>query len=67
MATILLIAEQAHGHLKKATLSALTAAQQVAQKGGGQIQAVVIGAGAAQSAQELAAYVPTVQDRKSVV
>src|SRR5207245_9309087 len=60
MATILLIAEQAHGHLKKATLSALTAAQQTAQKGGGQIQAVVIGAGAAQSAQELAAYVPTV-------
>src|SRR2546428_567524 len=60
MATILLIAEQAHGHLKKATLSALTAAQQLAQKGGGQIQAVVIGAGAAQSAQELAAYLPTV-------
>ena len=60
MATILLIAEQAHGHLKKAMLSALTAAQQLAQKGGGQIQAVVIGAGAAQSAQELAAYVPTV-------
>jgi len=60
MATILLIAEQAHGHLKKATLSALTAAQQLAQKGGGQIQAVVIGAGAAQSAQELAAYVSTV-------
>ena len=32
MATILLVAEQAHGHLKKATLSALAAAQQLAQK-----------------------------------
>ena len=32
MATILVIAEQAHGKLKKATLSALTAAQQLAAK-----------------------------------
>jgi electron transfer flavoprotein alpha subunit len=60
MATILLIAEQAHGHLKKATLSALAAAQQLAQKNGGQIQAAVIGAGAGQAAQELTAYVGTV-------
>jgi electron transfer flavoprotein alpha subunit len=60
MATILLIAEQAHGHLKKATLSALAAAQQLAQKNGGQIEAAVIGAGAGQAAQELAAYVGTV-------
>ena len=54
MATILLVAEQAQGHLKKATLSALTAAQQLAAKNGGQIQALLIGPGAAQSAQELA-------------
>src|SRR5689334_19513567 len=60
MATILLVGEQAHGHLKKATLSALTAAQQLAQKNGGQIQALVIGSGAGQSAQELAGYVGTV-------
>jgi electron transfer flavoprotein alpha subunit len=60
MATILLIAEQAHGHLKKATLSALAAAHQLAQKNGGQIQGAVIGAGAGQAAQELAAYVSTV-------
>src|SRR5437868_1794668 len=60
MATILLIGEQAHGHLKKATLSALTAAQQLAQKNGGQIQALVVGSGAARSAQELAGYVGTV-------
>ena len=57
MATILVIGEQAHGHLKKATLSALTAAQQLAQKNGGQVQGVVIGAGAAQAAQELSGYV----------
>ena len=56
MATILVVAEQANGHLKKATLSALTAAQQVAQNTGASIVGVVIGPGAGQSAQELAAY-----------
>src|SRR3954468_20639638 len=60
MATILLVAEQAQGHLKKATLSALTAAQQLAAKNGGQIQGLLIGPGAAQSAQELAGYVGAV-------
>ena len=60
MATILVIGEQAHGHLKKATLSALTAAQQLAQKNGGQIQGLLIGAGAAQAAQELSGYLGTV-------
>jgi electron transfer flavoprotein alpha subunit len=62
MATILVIGEQAHGHLKKATLNALSAAQQLAEKNGGQIQAVIIGgADAAAAAQELAAHVPVVQ------
>jgi electron transfer flavoprotein alpha subunit len=60
MATILLVAEQAHGHLKKATLSALGAAQRLAEKNGGQIQGLVIGAGAGQAAQELASYLGTV-------
>jgi electron transfer flavoprotein alpha subunit len=60
MATILLIAEQAHGQLKKATLSALTAAQQLAAKSGGEVHGLVIGQGAAKSAQELSAYVATV-------
>jgi electron transfer flavoprotein alpha subunit len=60
MATILVIAEQAHGHLKKATLSALTAAQQLAQKNGGTVQGVAIGPGSRAAAQELAAYVGTV-------
>ena len=39
MAAILVVGEQAHGHLKKATLSALTAAQQIAKGSGAQIQA----------------------------
>ena len=56
MATILVVAEQANGHLKKATLSALTAAQQVAKNTGANIAGVVIGAGAGQAAQDLAAY-----------
>ncbi len=60
MATILVIAEQSSGHLKKATLNAITAAQQLAQKNGGQLQGVVIGSGAQQAAQELAGYVGTV-------
>jgi electron transfer flavoprotein alpha subunit len=62
MATILVIGEQAHGHLKKATLNALTAAQELAEKNGAQIQAVIIGgADAATAAQALAAHVPVVQ------
>src|SRR4051794_34238622 len=60
MATILVIGEQAHGHLKKATLSAVSAAHQLAQKNGGQVQGVLIGPGAAQAAQELAGYLGTV-------
>ena len=61
MGRILLIGEQAHGHLKKATLSALTAAQQLAAKTGGSIEAVLVGgADAAGPAQELAGYVSAV-------
>src|SRR5437879_2723772 len=56
MATILLVAEQAHGQLKKATLNALAAAQQLAQKNGGQVQAVVVGQGVSGAAQALAGY-----------
>jgi electron transfer flavoprotein alpha subunit len=60
MAAILVVGEQAHGHLKKATLSALTAAQQMAKKSGAQIQAVLVGSGIGTSAQELASYGVTV-------
>jgi len=60
MAAILVVGEEAHGHLKKATLSALTAAQQMAKGSGAQIQAVLIGSGIGTSAQELASYGITV-------
>ena len=56
MAAILVVGEQAHGHLKKATLSALTAAQQMAKQSGAQIQAVLVGSGIGTSAQEFASY-----------
>jgi len=56
MAAILVVGEQAHGHLKKATLSALTAAQEIAQKTGAQIQGVLVGSGIGPSAQEFASY-----------
>jgi len=56
MATVLLVGEQAHGQLKKATLNALTAAQQLAQKNGGQIQAVVVGG----AGEDLAQFVQNV-------
>ena len=60
MAIILLIGEQARGQIKKSTLNAVTAAQRLAAKNGAQIQGLVIGAGAAKAAQELAAYLPVV-------
>ncbi|MCA1829339.1 MAG: electron transfer flavoprotein subunit alpha/FixB family protein [Myxococcales bacterium] len=56
MATILVVGEQAHGQLKKATLNALTAAQQLAQKNGGQIHGVVVGG----AGEELAQFVQNV-------
>jgi electron transfer flavoprotein alpha subunit len=60
MAAILVVGEQAHGHLKKATLSALTAAQQIAQKTSAPIQGVLVGTGIGTSAQEFASYGVTV-------
>src|SRR5205085_11927085 len=60
MAAILVVGEQAHGHLKKATLSALSAAQQMAQKTGAQVQGVLVGSGIGSSAQEFASYGITV-------
>ena len=60
MAAILVVGEQAHGHLKKATLSALTAAQQMAKQSGEQVQGVLVGSGIGTSAQEFASYGVTV-------
>ncbi len=54
MATILVVAEQAKGQLKKATFHALGAAQQLAQRTGGQVHAVIIGEGVGEVAKQLA-------------
>jgi electron transfer flavoprotein alpha subunit len=54
MSTILVIAEQHNGALKKATFHALGAAQQLAQRTGAQVHAVVIGQGVAEAAKSIA-------------
>jgi electron transfer flavoprotein alpha subunit len=60
MATVLVVGEQAKGQLKKATLSAVTAARQIAQRTGAQVQGVVVGQGSGGAAQELSQYGMTV-------
>jgi electron transfer flavoprotein alpha subunit len=56
MSNVLVLAEQSHGKLKKATLSALTAGREVARRSGGKVTALVLGKGAAQAAEELAGH-----------
>ena len=54
MATILVVAEQAKGVLKKATFHALGAAQKLAERTGAQVHAVIIGEGVAEAAKQIA-------------
>jgi electron transfer flavoprotein alpha subunit len=56
MSNVLVVAELSRGTLRKATLSALTAAREVARRSGGAVSALVLGSGAAAAAEELAAY-----------
>ncbi|WP_242344486.1 electron transfer flavoprotein subunit alpha/FixB family protein [Anaeromyxobacter terrae] len=56
MSNVLVIAEQSRGTLRKATLSALTAAREVARRTGGGVSALVLGSGAGAAAEELAAH-----------
>src|SRR5512132_2507618 len=56
MSNVLLIAEQAQGKLRKATLPALGAARALAQRTGGRVTALVAGHGARGAADELAAH-----------
>ena len=53
MATILLVAEQAKGQLKRATFHALGAAQQLAQRTGAKIEGVIVGQGVGEAAKAL--------------
>ena len=55
MATVLVIAEQAKGQLKKATLHALGAGQQLAMKlGGAEVHALIVGANVGEAAKQIA-------------
>jgi electron transfer flavoprotein alpha subunit len=56
MSNVLVIAEQSHGNLKKASLAALGAARQLAKRTGGKVSALVCGKGAGPAAEALAAY-----------
>jgi len=61
MATVLVIAEQSKGQLKKATFHALGAGQQLAKKlGGAQLHALVSGANVGEAAKSLAEFAGTV-------
>ncbi len=60
MSNVLVVAEIHEGALKKATLTAITFAQDAARRTGGQVQALAIGNGIDAAARELAGYVSTV-------
>jgi electron transfer flavoprotein alpha subunit len=56
MSNVLVLAEQSHGKLKKATLSALTAGREIARRTGGKVSAVLLGKGVSPVAEELASH-----------
>jgi electron transfer flavoprotein alpha subunit len=56
MSNVLIVAEQTAGTLKKASLHALAAAQQLAGKTGGKVVGLVLGKGVDAAAKELAAH-----------
>ena len=60
MTTILVIAEQSKGVLKKASLNALGAGAQIAARTGGELHALVLGAGAGEAAKAVAAHAKVV-------
>ena len=53
---VLIVAEQAQGHLRKATLHAVAAGREVAKRTGGRVHVALLGNGIATLAEELAAY-----------
>jgi len=60
MANVLIVAEQSGGHLRKATLHALSAGRALSRRTGGALHVVVLGKGIGAIASELAAYGATV-------
>ena len=61
MANVLIVAEQQGGHLRKSTLHALAAGQELARRTGGQLRVALVGGGIGAVAQELAEYGEVVQ------
>jgi electron transfer flavoprotein alpha subunit len=53
---VLIVAEQAQGHLRKATLHALAAGRELAKRTGGKLHVALLGKGLAPIAEELSAY-----------
>jgi electron transfer flavoprotein alpha subunit len=53
---VLIVAEQAHGHLRKATLHALAAGRELAKRTGGKVHVALLGKGVAALGEELSAY-----------
>jgi len=60
MSNVLIIAEQSGGHLKKATLHAISAGQAIAVRTGGKVHVALLGKGVGAIATELAGYGVTV-------
>src|SRR5512134_538942 len=56
VSNVLIVAEQAQGHLRKATLHALAAGREVARRTGGKLHVALLGKGVAPLGEELAAY-----------
>src|SRR5512143_1389161 len=56
MSNVLIVAEQAQGHLRKATLHALAAGREIAKRTGGKVHLALLGKGVAALGEELAAY-----------
>jgi electron transfer flavoprotein alpha subunit len=56
MSTVLVVAEQFEGALRKASLSAVNAGKQLAEKTGGKMHTLILGSGVQAAATELAAY-----------
>jgi electron transfer flavoprotein alpha subunit len=56
MSNVLIVAEQLDGHVRKSSLNALAAGQELARRAGGQVRVALVGKGIAAPAQALAAY-----------
>jgi len=61
MANVLVVAEQGHGKLRKASLSALAAGKELAKRTGGKVTALLLGKGIGPAAEELSAHGVAVQ------